>query len=55
MHVLAFHMSPAVVRLTNETCEAAIYAVMHIATCLHWADECGPEGMLVQTGNVDAS
>ncbi len=55
MPVLAFNMSPAVVQLTSETCEAAMYAVMQIATCLHVADECGPEGMLGQTGHVDAS
>jgi hypothetical protein len=55
MLVLAFNMPPAVVQLTTEACVAAMYAVMHIATCLHVADECGPEGMLVHTGSIDAS
>ena len=48
-------MSPAVVQLTTETFEAAIFAVMQIATCLHVADECDPEALLVHTGDMDAS
>ena len=54
MLVRAFNMSPAVVQLTPETCEAAIFAVMQIATCLHMADECVPEALLVHTGNMNA-